>query len=312
MRLFFATDIHGSDICFRKFLKAAKFYSADALFLGGDYTNKSLVVSTRQGNRWIATHGTGQVEFTTRSEFNSFIHNCRNRGALVRELSETDFFATQHSEDFKDEVYEEALRELLQRWTHLAQGALNATGIPIYQIPGNDEPLFCDEFFRSLPFIPVDQRQVAIADNLAVVGLGGSNPTPWRTPREYCENEIDNLIRSALESPQFDKPLIFFMHVPPWRSGIDEAPKLNKDLSYDLILGSSTREPIGSRAVRRAVEEVQPLLGLFGHAHESRGYVKIGTTLCINPGSAFEDGRLQGCIVTIKDGKIVNFQLTEG
>src|SRR6188508_451760 len=47
MRLFFATDIHGSEICWRKFLNAGKFYKADVLILGGDMTGKALVPITQ-------------------------------------------------------------------------------------------------------------------------------------------------------------------------------------------------------------------------------------------------------------------------
>ena len=40
MRLFYATDVHGSERCFRKFLNAAEFYGADAVLLGGDITGQ--------------------------------------------------------------------------------------------------------------------------------------------------------------------------------------------------------------------------------------------------------------------------------
>jgi Icc-related predicted phosphoesterase len=43
MRLFFATDLHGSEVCFRKFLAAAKVYEPDVLILGGDFAGKGLV-----------------------------------------------------------------------------------------------------------------------------------------------------------------------------------------------------------------------------------------------------------------------------
>ena len=42
--------------------------------------------------------------------------------------------------------------------------------------------------------------------------------------------------------------------------------------------------PVGSRAVREAIEKTQPLLGLHGHVHESPGAQKLGRTLCVNPG----------------------------
>ena len=43
MRLFFATDIHGSEICWKKFINAGKWYEVDTLILGGDMTGKAIV-----------------------------------------------------------------------------------------------------------------------------------------------------------------------------------------------------------------------------------------------------------------------------
>src|SRR5579862_1495875 len=50
MRIFFATDVHGSDVCFRKFLAAARVYEADVLLLGGDFAGKGLVPVLRDGD----------------------------------------------------------------------------------------------------------------------------------------------------------------------------------------------------------------------------------------------------------------------
>jgi hypothetical protein len=48
-RIFFATDIHGSERCFRKFLAAAKVYRANALVLGGDIAGKAIVPIVHDG-----------------------------------------------------------------------------------------------------------------------------------------------------------------------------------------------------------------------------------------------------------------------
>jgi Icc-related predicted phosphoesterase len=70
--------------------------------------------------------------------------------------------------------------------------------------------------------------------------------------------------------------------------------------------------PVGSTAVRAAIEKYQPLLGLHGHIHESKGSVKIGRTLCLNPGSEYAEGILRGALITLEDNKIKNFQFTSG
>ena len=52
MRVFFATDIHGSDVCWRKFINAGKFHKADVLIMGGDMTGKAMVPIVANGSNW--------------------------------------------------------------------------------------------------------------------------------------------------------------------------------------------------------------------------------------------------------------------
>jgi uncharacterized protein len=65
--------------------------------------------------------------------------------------------------------------------------------------------------------------------------------------------------------------------------------------------------------VREVIEEARPLLSLHGHIHESRGAVRLGKTLSINPGSSYEQGMLQGAVVDLDGrGKIKHYRLTTG
>ena len=48
LRIYFATDIHGSEVCFRKFLAAARVYEADVIILGGDFAGKAIVPVLRR------------------------------------------------------------------------------------------------------------------------------------------------------------------------------------------------------------------------------------------------------------------------
>lgn len=311
MRLFFATDIHGSDLCFRKFLRAPEFYGVDALFLGGDYSSKSLVACVRSNNKWQAKLHGEVVGINTRSDLEQFRTECLNRGYLVIELNQDEFEAFQLDEGFRQKSFESAQREKLHQWTNMASEQLGSSGVRIYHIPGNDEPQYCDEFFNDLPFVPVHCRHILISNNLAVLGFGGSNPTPWHTPREYEESEIERLIEMSFRPELKGVPMIFFGHVPPYKSGLDNAPALNPDLSYKLVLGSQKKEPVGSSAIHRAIKRLQPLVALFGHIHESEAEIRIGKTLCINPGSVYYNARLRGCIVTVRNER-ASVQFTEG
>ena len=72
-RLFFATDIHGSETCWRKFLNAGKHYEADILILGGDMTGKALVPIVEQGaGRWRASLLENRYEFESEEDVAKF------------------------------------------------------------------------------------------------------------------------------------------------------------------------------------------------------------------------------------------------
>ena len=47
-RLFFATDLHGSERTYRKFINAGKFYDVDILVMGGDITGSCLSRSSKK------------------------------------------------------------------------------------------------------------------------------------------------------------------------------------------------------------------------------------------------------------------------
>jgi len=105
---------------------------------------------------------------------------------------------------------------------------------------------------------------------------------------------------------------VFMIHVPPHDSGLDTAPILDENLRPTVSAGDVLRGPVGSTAVRRLIEERQPLLSIHGHIHESAGERKIGETLSLNPGSEANHGILRGYLVDIGDEGIELVQRVEG
>ena len=103
---------------------------------------------------------------------------------------------------------------------------------------------------------------------------------------------------------------VFAIHPPPFGSGLDEAPELTKDLRPTYAGRSMV--PVGSHAVMTVIDKYQPLLGLHGHIHEGKGTRKYKKTLCINPGSMYEQGMLNGAIIELKPQKVGNYLLTTG
>jgi Icc-related predicted phosphoesterase len=310
--VFFATDIHGSDICWNKFLNAGKFYGADVLILGGDMTGKAIVPIVAQGG------GTYQVTLLQQDfklngaeELAEMVKRIRSRGYYPY-LTNPDEIAELSKNP--DQVYNLFISEALkvvQQWMEIAARKLAGTSLRVFVSPGNDDRFEVDDILRASPHMTLAEGLVIQIDaHHEMITSGWSNRTPWNTYRE--EDEPQLAARYAAMTSQLKDPrnAIFNIHVPPHNSNLDEAPELDAELRP--INAGNALKATGSTALRQAIEKYQPLLGLHGHIHEGRGSSRIGKTLCINPGSMYEQGVLQGAIVKLGKNKIESYVLTQG
>jgi uncharacterized protein len=313
VRLFFATDIHGSDVCWRKFLNSGKHYEADVIILGGDMTGKALVpVVDDDGGRWHAILLEQRHDLSGEEEVERFEQMVRRRGYYpfrttpdeVRELDADEARAT--------ELFHRLMLERVEEWIALADERLAAQGIRCFVCPGNDDQFEVDEIVQNARHVELAEGRVVDVDGFQLASTGWSNPTPWNTFREEEEPQlaerIERVVSQVTAPPE---QTIFSLHCPPYGSGLDEAPELDQHMR--LKHAGRAPVPVGSRAVREAIERHQPTLSLHGHIHECRGNTRIGKTLCINPGSSYEQGELLGAVVDLEGGKKVKrFVLTSG
>ena len=311
-KLFFATDIHGSDICWAKFLNAGKFYEADVLILGGDMTGKAVVPVVHQGGDTYRTILLEQEFVTTNEdELKDIIKRVRSRGyypykTTPDEIAELEKNPEQVNQIFKDEVL-----KVVQQWMELADKKLDGTSLKVYCSPGNDDMDEVDEIVRASRRVELVEGLVTPLDtHHEMVASGWSNRTPWDTHREEDENQLEVRYETMMSKLKDPRNAVFNIHVPPYKSGLDEAPELDKDLRP--VLAGQSLKPVGSSALRKVIEKYQPLVSLHGHIHEGRGSTRIGKTLCINPGSMYEQGTLLGAIVKLGKNKIENYVLTSG
>jgi len=313
VRLFFATDVHGSEVCWRKFVNSAKHYEVDVLILGGDMTGKAIVP--------IVDEGGGRWQFSMQDQ----VHSVQGEDELVtneRLIADHGYYPVRmtHDEvqDFTahpeklDDVFTREMRGTVERWVQFADERLAGSKIQCIVCPGNDDHDDIDEILATSKTITVGEGNVIdMPEGFQLASSGWTNLTPWDTPREEDEPALKARLRSVMA--QVTAPperLVMGLHAPPYDTQLDVAPKI--DWETLTVQGQDTAH-VGSSAVREIIQEVQPILSLHGHIHESRAAERIGRTLAINPGSSYVEGTLSGVVVEL-DGKskVKRYRLTMG
>ena len=317
-RLFFATDIHGSERTYRKFINAGKFYDANVIVMGGDIQGKLLIPIIKEGNGHYRATLQGTVhKIASESELQQLQEKIGLLGFYSQIMQEEEYKALADQPDEVNKLFHKLARERLASWVELAETRLKGTGIKCYVTGGNDDE---PEVLEALKeggesLIACEEKVVQIDEDHTMASVGYSNPTPWKTPREIPEEKLGEIIEAMCAQVKDFEHCIFNFHVPPLDSTLDSCPKLdwNTDPPTPIVSGGQiVFAGAGSQAVRNAIETHQPMLSLHGHIHESQAMIKMGRTTCINPGSEYGEGILRGCLVTFADGKVEGFQMTSG
>jgi uncharacterized protein len=314
VKIFYVTDLHGSEICWKKFLNAGAFYKADVVILGGDVTGKAMVPIVQRANgSWEASLQDHRETLESESEIQEFEKRVQNRGYYPIRVSDEEYLALQEDGDLVDTRFKEVMIQGTARWIDMAEDKLGGSGVRVIACPANDDMFEIDDLLTHARVVETgDEEHPIDLDGYRMISMGWTNPTPWNTFREEPEEGLSIRIGRALEHAMDPDHTIFNFHAPPYGSKLDNAPALNPDMTY--VSGGQAIRPVGSTAVRDSVRSFQPLLSLHGHIHESRGAARLGRTLALNPGSSYEEGILQAAIVTIdaKKNKVRNYQLVNG
>ncbi len=314
MRVFFATDIHGSETCWRKFLRCGDFYDAEVLILGGDMTGKALVPILGNGDGRYRTHIQQQrYDFEGAEELAHYERTIRQRGLYPLVTTEEELAELQRTPGKLDELFQRSILAVAEQWVALADERLEGQGVRAFVCPGNDDSFGIDEVLRTSKRLELGEgRAIPLSDGFELLSTGWSNRTPWDTEREEDEEDMARRIEGILARATVEpERMIFNFHCPPHGTSLDEAPQLTEDLS--VVAAGRVMAHVGSTAVRDAIDRVQPILGLHGHIHEARATARLGRTLSINPGSTYETGDLQGAVVELDGkGKVKRYQLTTG
>ena len=309
-RIFFATDLHGSEMCWRKFLNAAKFYDAEVLICGGDMTGKAMIPIVEENGHYTVTIAS-ERQVVSADQIGDIEAQIRRKGYYPLHVTPKRLQELDEDADKRKETFQQVMLDGVRRWMNMASEKLRGSGVRIFVCPGNDDEMEVDDVVRESDMVELGEGRIVDIDGFRMISTGWSNHTPWNTHREETEDKLGERIEAMAKEIDDPTRAIFNLHCPPYRSGLDEAPAIDADLK--LMHGGRALRPVGSTAVRQAIDKHQPMLSLHGHIHESKGAVKLGKTLAINPGSSYEEGILMAAVINLDAKKgIKSYQLLNG
>jgi Icc-related predicted phosphoesterase len=314
IRIFYTSDLHGSEKCFKKMINAARAYKANVLLVGGDITGKRIIPIIRQSDHSYRLRFLDEdLVLKNEEELEKEKKRIKSIGYYVHVADETDMQALRQNDDKLQETFAETMIDTVRNWVQFAEERLKGTSIKLYMMPGNDDAQSIDPLLEGHEMIVNPNEKVITLGDHELLSLGYSNMTPWKCPRDITEEELESKIEGLASKVTRMDAAIFNIHVPPYKTTIDLAPELDETLRPKAAAGGGViMTNVGSTAVRKAVEKHQPLLGLHGHIHDSRGMCKIGRTLCMNPGSEYIDGILRGIIVDVEGNQVKDYLFTSG
>jgi len=314
LKIFHASDVHGSEKCFRKFLNVPKVYGVDVIIMGGDITGKMLVPIVEQGDGSYKTEYMGSdLVLKSQDEVEKITKLIADAGGYPYICTVDEYDKLKNDPAYLDRIFKNQIVKRVEEWVNLAEERLKSSGVEVYIMPGNDDYPEIDEALNKSEFvINPDGKLVVIGGRYEMISTGYVNITPWKAPRDIPDEKLEEILEGLATQLKRPGDSIFSLHAPPYNTPIDLAPLLDNTLKPVLASGELVMTHVGSIAVRKLIEKYQPLLGLHGHIHESKGMVKIGRTICLNAGSDYLAGNLQGAIVTLEDEKVKSYMFTIG
>jgi uncharacterized protein len=311
-RIFFATDVHASERCFKKFMKAQEVYEADIMILGGDITGKMVVPLVEQNGGYRCDY----LGRTTKNkeESDKLEKDIRDSGYYPVRLSPSESMELSSNPAKVDEIFNKMMIDRLKEWMVWAEERWKNKNVKFVISGGNDDPTEVEDILKGYSFlVDPEGSSIKLTEDHELLCCSYSNQTPWKCPREMREEELYKVLEDIVAKVENIQNCIFDVHVPPFDTNIDLAREMDLDtLKPKLRDGQIRMVPVGSLAVRTVISTYQPMMALHGHIHESKGSHKLGRTVCFNPGSEYSAGILMGLIVDIEGPKVKDFLFTSG
>ena len=315
MRLYFCTDIHGSERCWRKFLATPKHYGCDTIIIGGDITGKFVVpvIETKRG-KYKARFAGMERKVSAGPQLDRLLAMIADAGEYAFVTTPDEYESYAGDQAAIDTLFRGLILERVERWIDMAEDRLAGSGVRVLISGANDDYFEVDELLARSGVIEDPNGTVLDLDGgFQIMGMGYGNITPWACPRDVPEEELTQRIDAAMATAVDPGRTIMNLHVPPYASGLDSAPQLDTELRAVVNAGGTSMVPVGSTATRDAISRYQPLLGLHGHIHESRGIRRQDGVVIGNPGSEYSEGVLGGLLIDLDTQHgLVNTTLVRG
>jgi Icc-related predicted phosphoesterase len=311
-RILFATDMHGSEGVWRKFLNASAMLKVDVAICGGDLTGKMIVpIVKRKDGKYSYYH----LKETHVIDSDGLQRACKEIigiGYYPYETNESEYEEMVKNPKKVDEVFHKVMISTIQSWLDLIPQKISSE-TRVVVCPGNDDRPQVDDIVNSHKHvINGEGKVIEVDDSHEMISCGWVNPSPWKTTREEEDDKLEERLERYISQVKNMESAIFNFHAPPYQTKLDEAPLLDKDLNPIIQGGHVVMVPVGSKAVRKMIEKYQPFLGLHGHIHEAAGSMKIGKTYCVNPGSEYAEGIIRAFLIEFKGNQITKLQRIEG
>jgi Icc-related predicted phosphoesterase len=312
--VYFVSDLHGSSLCFRKFVNSTKVYKPTVLVLGGDVAGKA-IQSIVRGPRglWHCTFVGTRYELSDGPELTDLERLIADHGYYPYRAEPGEVEAME-ADGTLDELFLRLMRERLAEWLDIADTRLRPQGVPLYLMLGNDDPVELGDMLDQAPWgTHAEGKVVWLDDEHEMISWGYANTTPWHTYREQNEQQLAEAYARMADQLQHPERAVFNLHPPPYGTQLDEAPALDESLQVQAVLGQVQYAAVGSTAVREAELAREPLVGLHGHIHEAAGIRKLGKrkSLVLNPGSDYSTGALNGALISLSKDR-ADAQLVRG
>jgi uncharacterized protein len=312
--VYFVSDLHGSSLCFRKFVNSTLVYKPTVLILGGDVAGKAIQSIVRgPGGRWHCTFIGTKYELSDGPELTDLERLIADHGYYPYRAEPGELEAME-ADGTLDHLFLGLMRERLAEWLDIADTRLRPKGVPLYLMLGNDDPVELGEMLDQAAWgVHAEGKVVWLDDEHEMISWGYANPTPWHTYREQDEQHLAAAYATMADKLHRPERAVFNLHPPPYGTQLDEAPALDENLRVQATLGQIQYVPVGSSAVREIELEREPLVGLHGHIHEASGIRRLGKhkTMVVNPGSDYSTGALNGALISLNKDR-ADAQLVRG